>query len=219
MTLRDRILGTSRGFQFFKWTIGSDRAMGVFAREHIRPVAGERILDAGCGLGDILEYLPEVDYTGIELNEAYVERARRRYGEGPTFLHASVDGLVSLGVGGFDCALVVSVLHHLTDEQVENLVAGLPRVLKPGGRLVTVDPVWLPQQATTARVLIALDRGRYVRDLAGYRRLLEAEFDEVKFTVHQDLLRLPYTYCVSESRVRRGALSDPAEPVTSPARP
>jgi 2-polyprenyl-3-methyl-5-hydroxy-6-metoxy-1,4-benzoquinol methylase len=201
MTLRDRILGTHTGFKVFKRAIASDRAMGVFAREYINAHPGERILDAGCGVGDMREYLPEVDYTGIDLNAEYIEGAKRRYTDGATFLTASVDDLASLGIGGFDAAVVISVLHHLTDEQVSNLVTSLPKVLKPGGRLVTVDPVWLPEQATTARVLIALDRGRYVRDLNGYLRLLEQGFADVEFTVRQDLLRLPYSYCVSQSHV------------------
>jgi ubiquinone/menaquinone biosynthesis C-methylase UbiE len=201
MTLRDRILGTHTGFKVFKRAIASDRAMGVFAQEYIKAQPGERILDAGCGVGDMREYLPDVDYTGIDLNPDYIEGAKRRYTDGAQFLNASVDDLATLGFEEFDAAIIISVLHHLTDEQVSNLVTSLPRVLKPGARLVTVDPVWLPEQATTARVLIAMDRGRYVRDLDGYRRLIEQGFADVRFTVRQDLLRLPYTYCVSESRL------------------
>jgi 2-polyprenyl-3-methyl-5-hydroxy-6-metoxy-1,4-benzoquinol methylase len=199
VSLRDRILGTHTGFKIFKSAIASDRAMGVFAREYIKAQPGERILDAGCGVGDMREYLPDVDYTGIDFNPDYIEGAKRRYTDGARFLNASVDDLADLGVGDFDAVIVISVLHHLTDEQVTNLVTSLPKVMKPGARLVTVDPAWLPEQATTARVLIALDRGRFVRDVEGYRRLLEAGFTDVEFTLRQDLLRLPYTYCVSTS--------------------
>jgi ubiquinone/menaquinone biosynthesis C-methylase UbiE len=201
MNFREWFLGKSAGYYTFKRAIGADKAMAVFASEYIRPVPGERLLDVGCGVGDMLEYLPRVSYVGIDMNAAYLETATRRRGrEDARFVHASVDELPSLGLADFDAAIVISALHHLTEDQVTNLVASLQRVVKLGGRLVTVDPVWQPDQATTARVLIALDRGRHVRDIDGYARLIGKGFDDLEFTVRSDLLRLPYSYCVSRSR-------------------
>src|SRR5262249_13226752 len=149
---------------------------------------------------DMLDYLPDVSYVGVDLNPEYIETATRRRGRpNARFVNASTDDLPSLGLADFDAAIVISALHHLTEDQVTNLVASLQRVVRPGGRLVTVDPVWEPDQATTARVLIALDRGRHVRDIDGYARLIGKGFDELEFTVRSDLLRLPYSYCVSRS--------------------
>ena len=174
MSFRDRVLGSSAGFKLFKRLIASDRAMGVFADEYIRARDGQRVLDVACGLGDMLDHLPAVSYVGIDTNQDYITTASRiRGSERARFLCASTDDLPSLDLAEFDIALVISALHHLTDAQVSTMVSSVQHALKPGGRLVTVDPVWKPDQRTTARVLIALDRGRYVRDLDGYARLLE----------------------------------------------
>jgi SAM-dependent methyltransferase len=200
VTFRDRFLGTSIGYQTFKRVIGADRAMAVFAKEYIDPKPTDRLLDIGCGIGDMLPFLDGACYVGIDLNTQYIETAKREHPEGQ-FINASVDDLPSLGLDDFDCAFAIGVLHHLRDDQVEALVESLPGALKPSGRLVTVDPVWSPEQPTTARVLASLDRGRHVRDIAGYTRLLEARFSVDEFVVRGDLLRVPYSYSVSRSQL------------------
>ena len=41
---------------------------------------GERVLDIGCGTGELLERIPSgVHYTGFDLSAGYVEYARQRY--------------------------------------------------------------------------------------------------------------------------------------------
>ena len=46
---------------------------------------GKRVLDVGCGLGDLLGFLKEAgtecDYTGFDINPKMVEAARKRYPE------------------------------------------------------------------------------------------------------------------------------------------
>jgi 2-polyprenyl-3-methyl-5-hydroxy-6-metoxy-1,4-benzoquinol methylase len=200
MSLREYVLGTSAGFGLFKWLIASDRAMGVFADDYIGAHAGDQVLDVACGLGDMLDVLPDVSYVGVDMNADYIDVATRRRGRtGARFICASSDELARFGLEDFDVALLISAMHHLTDDQVTSVLRDIRAALKPGGRLVTVDPVWTPSQATTARVLIALDRGRHVRDVDGYARLLEKSFDDISFDLRHDLLRLPYTYCVSQS--------------------
>ncbi len=57
--------------------------------ENIRAVAGDRILDIGCGPGDILDSPPPVDYYGFDLNDAYIRFARRKYsGRGKFYCRA-----------------------------------------------------------------------------------------------------------------------------------
>jgi ubiquinone/menaquinone biosynthesis C-methylase UbiE len=51
---------------------------------------GERILDVGCGPGDILNFLPEVDYIGIDINPSYIAKARKVFGNRGQFLVADV---------------------------------------------------------------------------------------------------------------------------------
>lgn len=46
------------------------------------PYQTTRVLDAGCGYGDLLEALPSsIDYTGIDISPDLIEMARQRYPE------------------------------------------------------------------------------------------------------------------------------------------
>jgi hypothetical protein len=56
----------------------------------------------------------------------------------------------------------------------------------------------VPGQAWGARLLLALDRGRHVRDQAGYEALAHSAFDHVESGLRHDLVRLPYTHLVME---------------------
>jgi SAM-dependent methyltransferase len=201
MTVRDRLLARPSAYQGFKSVIGASRHMEVFLREYARPAPGERLLDIGCGTGDAALSLPDVTYVGIDLSDDYIDAAKRRNVPGAEFVSASVEELGDLGLGSFDCAIAVGVLHHLPDDVVTGMLEALSPLLVGGGRFVTIDPVWAPDSSTVGRVLASLDRGRYVRDQAGYERLLRAHFPKVEGEVRHDLLKIPYSHCVVRSEL------------------
>jgi ubiquinone/menaquinone biosynthesis C-methylase UbiE len=201
MNVRERILGNSVGWNLWKKVIGADKATAEFVREFVRPAPGEWILDVGCGTGDTIEHLDSsVTYVGIDFNPAYIESAAEQHPNG-RFIAASVDDLPALGLDRFDCVIAQNMLHHLSDDQVKRLVASLPSVMRPGARFVTSDNVWTEDQGATARVLIALDRGRNVREGHRYAELISEHFDDVEFTIRHDMLRIPYTHCLVQGRL------------------
>jgi len=201
MALRDRLLANQQWYHAFKQAIRADGAMRAVVDEHIGPRPGERLLDVGCGDGDIRPYLGEVDYVGIDANEDYLRVARDREDDSTRFIAADVTDLAELGVTDFDVAIAIGLLHHLSSDQVDSLLEAIAGVLRPGGRVITVDPVFDPTQRTTARVAAALDRGRYVRDAEGYRGLVSQHLDVDYVRVRHDLLWLPYSHCITRSVV------------------
>ncbi|RCX17848.1 methyltransferase family protein [Anaerobacterium chartisolvens] len=56
-------------------------------------MAGKKILDVGCGMGNLLEYLNlkgiQVDYTGVDILKSMIEQAGRK-GLNGTFYHADI---------------------------------------------------------------------------------------------------------------------------------
>ncbi len=71
----------------------------------------------------------------------------------------------------------------MDDAQASELFVLLRQVLKPGGRVITVDNVFTERQNPIARLLISLDRGRHVRSPAGYEALARGAFAHVDGTV------------------------------------
>lgn len=194
-----RVLEAPAVYRFLQRRLGTDCGRRCFVRDFIRPFAGARLLDVGCGPAAILGALPpEVDYVGCDLNPAYIRSARETYGARGQFFCADLTGADSLAgnAGGFDIILASALLHHLDDDAASRLCAGAHALLKPGGRLITLDGVYVPGQPWLARYLLAKDRGQAVRTPEGYLRLLGSWSGEVQATVRSDLMIVPYTHFI-----------------------
>jgi SAM-dependent methyltransferase len=157
---------------------------------------GDRVLDIGCGPADILPFLGDVDYVGFDGDAAYIERARKAFGDQAQFEHRLVSAEVTDDFAPFDLAIATGVLHHLADKEAHDLFAAAFRALKPGGRLITCDGAYTSSQNPFARFLIAMDRGEHIRTPAEYEQLARLVFEAVTVEVRTDLLRVPYTHCV-----------------------
>ena len=108
------ILDLPRIFNAFTRIVGGDM-LAVFVDRYIRPVEGDKILDIGCGPADILYHLPGVEYVGLDMNSAYINHARKRFGNKGRFLAQRVSqGVInSISPSCFDTVLAKGVLNHL----------------------------------------------------------------------------------------------------------
>jgi SAM-dependent methyltransferase len=159
---------------------------------------GGRVLDLGCGFGDYAPFFAErCAYLGIDHNASYIATARRlNEGLNVKFLVADVADPVVIENGPYDLVMLSGVLHHLADEQVESLASQIAPLLNPGGRFVALEPVFDPDQGLCARLLIAADRGRHVRNSPGYVACLKNGFTHISTRRVTGLLRIPYTHLV-----------------------
>jgi SAM-dependent methyltransferase len=173
-----------------------------FADEKFAPIAAyndlqrvRRVLDVGCGPGTNAAYFAHAEYTGIDMNEQYLEHARRKFGR--TFIAADVTQYRVAASERFDFILLNSVLHHIDDSGVEKLLAHLATLLTDDGHVHIID-LLLPDEASVARFLARADRGDYPRPMAQWREMFTKWFDAVvfePFTLRRmgvDLWRLVY---------------------------
>jgi SAM-dependent methyltransferase len=185
-------------YEVWSRLVGGKRGRATLVREHVRPWQGARILDVGCGPGELVPHLGDVHYVGVDLSAAYVERARKLYGDRAEFRVGDATKL-DPDLRGFDLVLAFGLVHHLDDEAAAMFYAGVAAALTAEGRAVAVDPALVAGQPSLARVLTSADRGHHVRSPEGYSRLAEAAFVNVRVVVRSDLLRIPYTHCVVEA--------------------
>lgn len=119
----------------------------VSAIQLLAPRLGDRLLDAGCGTGDVARTLaglvgPSGMVVGIEPSETMLTEACRRTRDRSLpveFRRGDVTDL-EFDDASFDGARCERVLQHLAAP--EAAVAELSRITRPGGRVVVIDTDW-----------------------------------------------------------------------------
>ncbi|HVK10421.1 MAG TPA: class I SAM-dependent methyltransferase [Gemmataceae bacterium] len=131
-------------------TIDAPLAMALVARAAAATTPhATHVLDVGCGAGNytlkLLEHLPGLDATLVDLSRPMLDRAVERVGRATTGTVTPVQGDVrdlDLGAGRFDVILAAAVLHHLrTDAEWRGVFSAFHRALRPGGSVWVFDLV------------------------------------------------------------------------------
>ncbi|MEW6675094.1 MAG: class I SAM-dependent methyltransferase [Nitrospirota bacterium] len=186
-------------YRLSQYIIGAKKARSFYVRKYICPRIGDKVLDIGCGIGDILEFLPhDVEYTGFDINQKYINYAIKKYSDRGSFLckKVSKDAINSLST--FDIVMANGVLHHLTDDEAIELFKLAKTALKPSGRLITLDGCYTKEQSLLARFILSIDRGKHVRSQKDYLKLASKVFPNIKIDIRDDLLTIPYTHIIME---------------------
>ncbi|PSQ47526.1 class I SAM-dependent methyltransferase, partial [Halobacteriales archaeon SW_7_65_23] len=103
----------------------------------IPDVAGEQVLDAGCGTGVYTEWLLEqgADVVGMDASEAMLDHARDAIGDRATFHQADLEKPLDFAeTDAFDGVVSALALGYVAD--LRDPFGEFARVLEPGGFLV-----------------------------------------------------------------------------------
>lgn len=109
------------------------------------PQRGQRILEIGCGTGNLLTALGrrglDIAAVGIDPDPAALGRARRKAARRrlPIRFEQAFAGALPLPDAGFDRVLSAFMLHHLDEAGRLGALREARRVLRPGGQLHIVD--------------------------------------------------------------------------------
>ena len=143
-----RVLHWAAGYDVLVWllTHRSDRTF----REHLAGlahlVAGESVLDVGCGTGTLAivakrQVGPTGKVFGIDASPTMIARASSKAATAgvDVSLHNAVAEALPFPDAQFDVVLSTLMLHHLPRKVRELCGREIRRVLKPEGRVLVVD--------------------------------------------------------------------------------
>jgi len=182
--------------------VGGYRARKLFVKNNIKAKSGHKILDIGCGPGDILDFLPDVDYTGVDVDENYIIQAKKKYGHRGTFICQGIDNALDLDLDqSYDLVICAGVLHHLDDAQCLKLMHTAKQALHPQGRFVSFDGVFIENQNKIAKYFLQKDRGQFIRTTPEYVQLAQQVFSHVSHTIDHTYFRIPYTSIILDAKV------------------
>lgn len=163
------------------------------AWEELRPARGQKLLDAGCGAGDVARALaaavgPSGEIVALDRSTATLTAARERDASSGVIRYVSGDvAALDFDDDSFDGVWCERVLQHVAD--ADRSIAEFARVTRPGGRVCLLDTDWSSLAFDGVDAVLAgsvlrharglmperLDLGRTLR-----RRLIEHGFRNVK---------------------------------------
>ncbi len=129
-------------------TIDASLAMSLVAEAAaaVTPAA-KHVIDVGCGAGNytlrLLEHLPGLDVTLVDLSQPMLDRAALRIRPVTCGIVTTIQGdirEIPLAEAGCDLILAAAVLHHLrTDAEWQAVFSSFHRALRPGGSIWIFD--------------------------------------------------------------------------------
>lgn len=175
------LLGGTKHFGWYepgqsKWRFAAAmRRMERELADRLALPAGARVLDAGCGVGDVARTLAGrgLDLVGIDILDFNLAQARHRSDRaglaGRTrFLRADYHHLPVV-TGALDGAYTMETLVHAAEPEV--VIGELFRVLRPGGRLVMCEYSRTPADRLSARSDRALETVCRLAAMPGWLKL------------------------------------------------
>jgi len=163
---------------------------------------GQTLVDLGCGPADILDELDAgIRYIGLDISEAYIDSARQRHGARGLFVAGTVETWrQDSRIRDADAVLAYGLFHHVDDGEAQEILRFARDILRPGGRLVFLEPCLLLWQSRLSVFMMAQDRGKNVRTEQQWKDLVKCVFPNATTNVVTNANRLGYTHIIAECR-------------------
>lgn len=182
--ISDKFLDNPFMFNFVRYLLaGKQTGMKKFVSKYLKKYHCEIIADFCCGTGDFADPCPKNSkYYGFDINSSFIVYASKKYERDKTkkFLKADVLYSKEIYTKKYDVILLISAMHHLSDNQLDLLLPKVKRITK---KILIVADIIPDPPHFLQKFFAAIDRGRYIRPkeekiniLKKYFRIVSTEF-------------------------------------------
>ncbi len=176
----DPLLDNPVLFNFVRFLLaGKQRGMKKFIQKYLNKYQCETIADFCCGTGDFAEVISShVQYFGWDMNEDFINYAKKRYKnhKNKVFIKADVMKSSKIYKKRFDAVLLISTIHHFSDEELRVLLPQINNIVK---KTVIVADIIPDPPHRIQRFITSLDRGRFIRSKKEKVEILSKYFNVV----------------------------------------
>ncbi len=178
------------------------RYVETFILPEIRDKNSVKIIDIGCGTGNIVPYIPHnCEYTGVDVSENYIKYLKKKYShkKNINFIKQNVKEPLSFNEK-YDIIISEALIASLNDTNFELLLTEMKNFLKKGGKIVISDMNYKESHCAFEKFLLKNERGCYIRGQDDYKRIIEKYFTIEKTTEINKVYWFPYHKIAFECR-------------------
>jgi ubiquinone/menaquinone biosynthesis C-methylase UbiE len=196
-----KIFDNANLYKIFQYSVSRRGTDKIIRDEILKPKNVDNVLDFGCGIGYHANEFLESNYLGIGPLQSCVDKANFMFSRsGAKFIAGDHNALRIVPDSSYDVIMAIGVLHHIDDLIFHEFLKESLRILKPGGRLTTFDPVLHDQQSLLSRWVVRRDRGQWVRKEGEYLSIVSTYFGQnLNSKIYSKLLRIPYDHLAIEA--------------------
>ncbi|MBL4653818.1 MAG: class I SAM-dependent methyltransferase [Flavobacteriales bacterium] len=148
------------------------------------------IVDYAGGTGRARTFFKQISkYLLLDIDMVKIKGFRKKY-PNDLVCHADVT-CPPITPESADLVMAQSLMHHLTDEQMNAMFDEIPRILKPGGMLLICEPL-ANSSRYWGRLLWRYDRGSFPKPLDS----LLAKVQENHTIIHQETFTVLHDYLI-----------------------
>lgn len=175
--ISDRLLDNAYMFNLVRYILaGKQTGMRRFVANNLNEYKCNTIADFCCGTGDFaVNCPPNSIYYGWDLNSNFIKYARKKYHKNTNkkFLEGNVLSEKSIYSRNFDAVLLISAMHHLSNEELSIL---LPKIKKITRKVFIIADIIPDPPHFLQRFFVKIDRGRYIRHKEDKLKILKKYF-------------------------------------------
>lgn len=189
-------------YNLYQDLIGSKHFLEILIKDYIKPKQGQKILELGCGAGNVYAVFPEknLHYLGIDYSENYIHHAMKKFPE-QSFICADVTKDIS-AEGIFDTVFAEAIISALPDNQIVKMFGLLKKICDDSTRIIFSDMNYRDSAPKFQCFLMKHERNQFIRSKSEYVKLLTEFFVIDNISVIKHPYRIPYEKIIFECHLR-----------------